>query len=75
MNERQITEIAKQHWLEEYPSGYRQLAKEGRLEKEAIAAAKLTLAEMEAQMLVGATEQEAWESSRELFVLTDPITE
>lgn len=71
----QIAEEAKSHWRENYPVGYRQLVKEERLQREAIAAAKLTLAEMKAQMQVGLTELEAWEASRGLFVFTDPITQ
>jgi hypothetical protein len=73
MNPKQIAELAKNHWREEYPEGYQTLVNEGRLEKEAHAAAKLTLAEMKAQMAAGLSEQDAWEASRHLFVLTDPI--
>jgi hypothetical protein len=53
------------YWLADSPGS----------EREAIAAARLTIAEMKAQMLVGLTELEAWEASRELFVLTDPLME
>lgn len=73
MNEQQIAAEAKLFWRENFPKSYKRLVGEGRLEREAIATAKLTLVEMESHMLLGATELEAWEASRGLFVMTDPL--
>lgn len=43
------------------------------LDSEAIGAAKLTQMEMDALMLVGQTEAEAWQQARTLWILNDPL--
>lgn len=68
----EMAEIAKNHWKAVNPEVYQQMITNGDLEKEAAAAARLTQREMDALMRVGATEAEAWQGSRELFILTDP---
>lgn len=68
----EMAAIAKNHWKTANPATYQLMVTNGDLEKEAVAAAKLTLREMEALMRVGRTEAEAWQESRELFILTDP---
>lgn len=68
----QIAAQAKQYWKETYPKAYAALQQRGMLEEEALAAAKLTLMEMETQQMGGMTEQEAWQASREFFVMANP---
>jgi hypothetical protein len=62
---------AKKHWRQ-YPAIYRKMQRRKVLDKEAIAAAKLTQREMKALMRVGATEEDAYQDSCHLFILTDP---
>lgn len=69
----QMAAIAKQHWQETYPEAYRLMKQHDALDREAIAAAKLTRREMDALKLIGSTEQEAWQESRTLWVFRDPM--
>lgn len=72
MNVQELAVIALDHW-KRYPETYQAMKKAGQLQKEAEAAARLTLAEMETLMYRGAmTEHDAWEASRNIFILTDP---
>lgn len=68
MNIQQMAAQARDHWKQINPEIYRQMVEDKVLEKESEAAAKLTLAEMKTLMLGGATEQEAWQDSRKLFI-------
>lgn len=68
----EMAATAKQHWKENYPETYKRMVKNGDLEKEAVACAKLTMDEMKSLMAVKYTEAEAWEASRELFILCNP---
>ena len=68
----QIAAQAKQYWKETYPKAYAAMQQRGILEEEALAAANLTLMEMQANQEVGMTEQEAWQASREFFVMSNP---
>lgn len=72
MNRLSMAETAKHHWKARYPDDYALMVKHGELDEVALASADLTLMEMETLMLGGMTEHEAWEASRELFVLTKP---
>lgn len=60
--------LAREHWKKVNPEIYRQMVEDEALEKESEAAAKLTMSEMKALMMIGMTEQEAWQASRELFI-------
>jgi hypothetical protein len=60
--------LAREHWREENPRVYRKMLRRGDLEGESMAAAKLTMREMNALMWVKMTEQEAWQASRYLFI-------
>ena len=69
----EMASLARQHWKVANPKVYQQMIDRGELQSESEAAARLTLREMQAQMLVnGNDETKAWEASRELFILTDP---
>ena len=48
------------------------MKKNGDLDSEAEASARLTLREMNTLMKSGLSESSAWEASRELFILCDP---
>lgn len=72
MTPMQIAAQAKQYWKETYPKAYAAMQEKGMVEEEALAAANLTLMEMKANMLIGMTEQEAWQASREYFVMKNP---
>jgi hypothetical protein len=71
----EMAALAKEHWKAVNPEVYQLMKSRGDLEKEAIAAAKLTQREMDTLMQGGATEAEAWQESRSLFILTDPATD
>lgn len=74
MNKLEMIEVTKAHWRQYFPEGYKTLKAENRLEKEAAAAAELTLREMEVlQKTFGMSAMEAWQESRHLFCLTDPL--
>lgn len=73
MTEQEIAAIARQHWKSVNPEIYQKMQENGDLEKESAAAARLTLREMNDLMLVGRSEAQAWQESRELFVLIDPV--
>jgi hypothetical protein len=73
MNLLEMAAIAKQHWREHYPEGYKKLKKNGHLESEAMGAAKLTMREIEANRKAGMSESQAWEAARGLFILADPL--
>ncbi|MDT0619895.1 hypothetical protein RM531_15590 [Salinisphaera sp. P385] len=72
MTQIEIAERAKAHWRIYLPNRYARLVSEGKLDREAMAAANLTLMEMETLKLGGANEWEAWEAARDIFVLVDP---
>ena len=74
MNRLEIIEVTKAHWRQYHPESYKQLMAESRLEKEANAAASLTLAEMDVlEKTYNMTPMESWQASRELFCLKDPM--
>ena len=68
MNIPQMAAQAREHWKVTNPEIYQQMVEDGALELESEAAAKLTMKEMEALMLIGMSEQEAWQESRHLFI-------
>jgi Fe-S cluster biosynthesis and repair protein YggX len=72
VNQKQIAEMCKTHWKAYFPEAHAMLVQESRLEKEAQGSAKLTLAEMEALMLGGMDEKQAYSEASRLFVTTDP---
>ena len=74
MTVKQIALMAKQHWLETDPEYMREVANILDLDREAEAAARLTLQEMETHLQSGLTEAEAWQASREIFIFNDPKT-
>ena len=51
-----------------YGVGYRRMVRDKALVAESEGAAKLTLMEMKALMLLKMTEEEAWQESRHLFI-------
>lgn len=62
------------HWRQYHPESYRTLVREDRLLREANAAVELTLMEMEVlQKTYGMSALEAWQESRNLFCLKDPL--
>lgn len=67
--------LALRHWKEYLPQMYAELVKEKRLEAELYKACELTWREMQAKMAEGATWDEAWEASRELYLLLPPEPE
>lgn len=67
----EMAALAREHWAQ-YPETFRLMVKNKAVQKESEAAAKLTMMEMRTLMLGGATEAEAWEASRELFILVNP---
>lgn len=68
MNLQQMAAQARDHWKKTNPKVYRKMVKNGDLERESEAAAKLTMSEMKTLMMGGMTEQEAWQESRHLFI-------
>ena len=70
----EMAEIARDHWKKTNPAAFRKMVKNKDLEKESIAAAKLTLMEMKTLMRGGFTEEEAWQASRHLFILSDAVS-
>ena len=75
MNRLEIIEVTKAHWRQYHPEGYKTLKAEKRLEREAAACADLTLMEMDVlQKTYGMSAMEAWQESRHLFCLKDPLT-
>lgn len=68
MNLNQMAKLAREHWKVTNPKVYREMVKDGELISESEAAAKLTMREMEAQMMIGVPEASAWEASKELFI-------
>lgn len=74
MDRMQMIEVTKAHWRQYHPESYKTLKAESRLDREAAACADLTLMEMEVlQKTHGMSASEAWQESRELFCLKDPI--
>lgn len=67
----EMAAIARDHWMKTNPSVFRKMVKNKDLEKESVAAAELTLMEMKTLMRGGMTEEEAWQASRHLFILSD----
>jgi hypothetical protein len=61
-------------WKTYYPKETSQLEKKGTLQREAEASAELTQLEMDALMLVGQTEAEAWQQARTLWILNNPLS-
>lgn len=73
MNRMEIAEVTKNHWRTYYPQAYRNLKTTGKLETEALAAADLTLMEMDVLIKTyRMSSLEAWTESRHLFCLKDP---
>lgn len=72
MNVKEMAMIGLQHWNEVNPEFVKELAKKIDLQTELEASARLTLREMETLMLGGMSEAEAWQASREIFLLKDP---
>ena len=62
-------EMAKAHWREFQPNRYKLLVAAGTLDKEALAAARLTSQEMDVWRAQGATHDEAWQAVREKYLL------
>lgn len=76
MNRLEMVELTKEHWRTQHPESYRTLVSEDRLLREANAAVDLTLQEMEVlQKTFGMSALEAWQESRGLFCLRDPMTQ
>jgi len=74
MNVPEMAEIAKKHWRQYHPDSYKELMENGTLNREAEASAELTLMEMETlQKTYGMSSLEAWQESRKLFCLKDPL--
>lgn len=74
MNRLEMIEVTKAHWRQYHPESYKQLKAEGRLDREAMACADLTLAEMDVlQQTHRISAMEAWQESRHLFCLKDPM--
>ena len=74
MNRMEMIQVTMAHWRQYHPESYKTLKAEGRLEKEAAACADLTLMEMSVlQKTHGMGATEAWQESRELFCLKDPM--
>ncbi|MFN5350154.1 MAG: hypothetical protein ACK5A0_11530, partial [Polaromonas sp.] len=59
---------AREHWAEHLPKKFARLKKSGTLEKALIEAAQATSSEMQSLQMKGATWQEAWEQTRELYL-------
>lgn len=59
---------ARAHWMEHQPRKYRRLLKTGKLEQALTEAATATAEGIRALTTQGATWQEAWEASRELYL-------
>ncbi len=72
MNVMQIALMAKSHWYEAEPEFMRKAERVLDIQQEAESAARMTLREMEVHMSSGLTESEAWQASRELFVIRNP---
>ena len=68
MNLPQMAAQAREHWKVTNPEIYKQMVEDGALIEESEASARLTMREMEALMLIGMSEQEAWQESRHLFI-------
>lgn len=74
MNRLEMIEVTKAHWRQYHPEGYKTLKAESRLDREAAACADLTLMEMDVlQKTYGMSAMEAWQESRHLFCLKDPL--
>jgi hypothetical protein len=73
MNIREMMEEGRAHWLRFYPEHCATLADRGELEHELEASASLTRMEMDTiKRQYGYSEAEAWQASRELFLITRP---
>ena len=59
---------ARAHWMEHQPRKYRRLLKTGKLELALTEAATATAEAIRALTTQGATWQEAWEATRELYL-------
>lgn len=68
----EMAQMAKAAWKVQGPETYQLMVSKGELEREALAAAELTQMEIDTLLKSGMTPQEAWEASRELFILRDP---
>lgn len=60
--------MAVNHWKEHQPKRYAELRRSGRLQAEALAAARMTADEMRRLQDSGASHEEAWEATRELHL-------
>lgn len=67
----QMAALAKDHWKKTNPEVYQRMVDNNDLEKEAIAAAKLTQMEINTLMKGGMSEAEAWQASRHLFIFAE----
>lgn len=70
----EMAAIARDHWKKTNPAVFRKMVKNKDLEKESVAAAELTLMEMKTLMRGGLTEEEAWQASKHLFILSDAVS-
>jgi hypothetical protein len=73
MNIRELMEEGRTHWSQFYPDHCATLADRGELEHELEASALLTRMEMDIlKRQYGYSEAEAWQASRELFLIARP---
>lgn len=68
----EMTMEALDHWYTHHRKTFNRMKARGDVGRQAEAAARLTRLEMDTWIKGGATEYEAWEASRELFILCDP---
>ncbi len=68
MNVPEMAALARDHWKKTNPETYQRMVNDNALVAESEAAARLTLREMKALMLLKMTEAEAWQASRHLFI-------
>lgn len=64
-----LIEVGRQHWRVYLPEKFKALSEAGTLEAELKAAAELTIAEMDDLRTAGSQPHEAWEATRELFLI------
>lgn len=60
---------AKEHWREHLPKMFQKLQSEGMLEKALLFAQERTMQEMSALESLGMTPDEAWEATREKYLI------
>lgn len=66
--------MARAHWREHQPTRYRELEKAGKLEQALETAAQQTSLEMDQLEDSGMTFDEAWQATRETYLLPPPET-